>query len=102
MGDFKTKKAREEWLRSDEAWAVTAYCPPVRMSELSLKDRHFVRIQRMYRRSHYDIKLHRFVYDKEIIFPDTTTQIFEVDTNGMILEGQNIKSLVDIMIEEGL
>lgn len=102
MGDFKTKKAREEWLRSDEAWAVTAYCPPVRMSELLLKDRHFVRIQRMYRRSHYDIKLHRFVYDKEIIFPDTSTQIFEVDQNGMILEGRNIKSLVEIMIEEGL
>ena len=102
MGDFKTKKAREEWLRSDEAWAVTAYCPPVRMSELRLKDRHFVRIQRMYRRSHYDINRHRFVYDKEIIFPDTSTQIFEVDTNGMILEGKNIKSLVEIMIEEGL
>jgi hypothetical protein len=72
------------------------------MSELRLKDRHFVRIQRMYRRSHYDIELHRFVYDKEIIFPDTAAQIFEVDKNGMILEGQNIKSLVDIMIEEGL
>lgn len=102
MGDFKTKKAREEWLRSDDAWAVTAYCPPVRMSELLLKDRHFVRIQRMYRRSHYDIKLHRFVYDKEVIFPDTSTQIFEVDQNGTILEGRNIKSLVEIMIEEGL
>jgi len=102
MGDFKTKKAREEWLRSDEAWVVTAYCPPVRMSELLLKDRHFIKIQRMYRRSHYDINLHRFVYDEQIIFPDTATQIFEVDKNGMILEGQNIKRLVEIMIEEGL
>ena len=102
MSDFKTKKAREEWLRSDEAWVEMIQCPPIRMSELWLKDRHFVKIQRMYRRSHYDIDLHRFVYDEQIIFPDTATQIFEVDKNEVILEGQNIKRLVDIMIEEGL
>lgn len=102
MSEFKTKKAREEWLRSDEAWVEVLYMPPIRVSELWLKNRHFVKIQRIYRRSHYDIDLHRFVYDNAIIFPDTAAQIFEVDTNGMILEGQNIKSLVDIMIEEGL
>lgn len=102
MGDFKTKKAREEWLRSDEAWVEMLYCPPIRMSELWLKDRHFIKIQRMYRRSHYDINRHRFVYDKEIILPDTGAQIFEVDKDNVIIEGQNIKSLVDIMIQEGL
>ena len=102
MSDFKTKKAREEWLRSDEAWIEVLYMPPIRVSELWLKNRHFVKIQRMYRRSHYDIDLHRFVYDKEIILPDTAGQIYEVDKDEIILDGQNIKSLVDIMIQEGL
>lgn len=76
--------------------------PPIRMSELWLKDRHFINIQRMYRRSHYDIELHRFVYDEAIIFPDTGAQIFEVDKDNVIIEGQNIKNLVEIMIEEGI
>ena len=102
MQEFKTKKAREEWLRSDEAWVEMLYCPPIRMSELWLKDRHFVKIQQMYRRSHYDINLHRFVYDKEIILPDTGAQIFEVDKDNVIIEGKNIKRLIDIMIQEGL
>lgn len=102
MSDFKTKKAREEWLRSDEAWVEMLYCPPVRLSELWLKDRHFVKIQRIYRRSHYSIEKHRFVYDDAIIFPDTATQIFEVDKDEVILQSHNIKGLVDIMIEEGL
>ena len=102
MSDFKTKKAREEWLRSDDAWVEMLYCPPVRLSELWLKDRHFVKIQRMYRRSHYDIDLHRFVYDEQIVYPDTQTQIFEVDENEVILQGRSIKNLVEIMIEEGL
>lgn len=99
---FTTKKAREEWLRSEAAWYLITNMPPIRMSELWLKSRHFVKIQRMYRRSHYDINLHRFVYDKEIILPDTGAQIFEVDKDNVIIEGQNIKSLVDIMIQEGL
>ena len=102
MSEFKTKKAREEWLRSDEAWVEVLYMPPIRMSELWLKNRHFIKIQRMYRRSHYDINLHRFVYDEEIILPDTGAQIFEVDKDEVITEGQNTKSLVDIMIQEGL
>lgn len=99
---FTTKKAREEWLRSEAAWYLITNMPPIRMSDLWLKDRHFVKIQRMYRRSHYDINRHRFVYDKEIILPDTGAQIFEVDKDNVIIEGQNIKSLVDIMIQEGL
>lgn len=102
MQEFTTKKAREEWLRSDEAWYLITNMPPIRMSDLWLKDRHFIKIQRMYRRSHYDINRHRFVYDKEIILPDTGAQIFEVDKDNVIIEGQNIKSLVDIMIQEGL
>lgn len=102
MSDFKTKKAREEWLRSDEAWIEMLYCPPVRLSELWLKNRHFIKIQRIYRRSHYSIEEHRFVYDDAIIFPDTGAQIFEVDKDDVIIEGQNIKSLLEIMIEEGL
>ena len=99
---FTTKKAREEWLRSEAAWYLITNMPPIRMSDLWLKDRHFIKIQRMYRRSHYDIDRHRFVYDKEIILPDTGAQIFEVDKDNVIIEGQNIKSLVDIMIQEGL
>lgn len=99
---FTTKKAREEWLRSEAAWYLITNTPPIRMSDLWLKDRHFIKIQRMYRRSHYDINRHRFVYDKEIILPDTGAQIFEVDKDNVIIEGQNIKSLVDIMIQEGL
>lgn len=99
---FTTKKAREEWLRSEAAWYLITNMPPIRMSDLWLKDRHFIKIQRMYRRSHYDINRHRFVYDKEIILPDTGAQIFEVDKDNVIIEGQNIKSLVDIMIQEGL
>lgn len=102
MSDFKTKKAREEWLRSDDAWVEMLYCPPVRLSELWLKNRHFIKIQRIYRRSHYSIEEHRFVYDEAIIFPDTGAQIFEVDKDDVIIEGQNIKSLLEIMIEEGL
>lgn len=102
MSDFKTKKAREEWLRSDEAWIEILYMPPIRMSELWLKNRHFIKIQRIYRRSHYSIEEHRFVYDEAIIFPDTGAQIFEVDKDDVIIEGQNIKSLVEIMIQEGL
>lgn len=102
MGDFKTKKAREEWLRSDEAWIVTAYCPPVRMSELWLNGRHFIKIQRLFRRSHYDIEKRSFVYDDEVILPDTATQICEVDIANVILNTISIKELVEIMIEEGL
>lgn len=102
MSDFKTKKAREEWLRSDDAWVEVLYMPPIRMSELWLKSRHFIKIQRIYRRSHYSIELHGFTYDEAIIFPDTATQIFEVDKDEVILQSQNIKSLVDIMIQEGL
>lgn len=102
MSDFKTKKAREDWLRSDEAWIETLFMPPIRMSELWLKKKHFIKIQRAYRRSHYDIKLKDFVYDKEIYYPDTSTQIFEVDQDEVIRQAVNIKRLVEIMIEEGL
>lgn len=102
MSDFKTKKAREDWLRSDDAWIEVLFMPPIRMSELWLKKKHFIKIQRAYRRSHYDIDLKTFVYDKAIIYPDTATQIFEVDQDEVIRQAVSIKRLVEIMIEEGL
>lgn len=56
---FTTKKAREEWLRSDDAWTDAGFCAPIKIRRLNIPGHNIVRVQALRRRSEWVLELHR-------------------------------------------
>lgn len=97
---FTTKKAREEWLRSDAAWTELSFCAPIRILRLNIPGHNIVRIQALHRRSEWVLELHRQMLQDAIYYANM--QIWELDEQGAIIGYHNIKSLIDLMIAEGM
>lgn len=97
---FTTKKAREEWLRSEDAWTDVGFMAPIKISRLNIPNHHIVRVQPLHRRSEWVLELHRQRLTDATYYGNSS--IWELDEQGAIIGYYNIKMLIDLMIAEGM